>query len=303
MSGTAALIAPAAATGTRRRGRLQVLRGLARVDFIVGALFVAFWAFCAIFPDALTTVDPTRIQKGGLTLLGEPLPPGTRSFLLGTDALGRDYFSRVVHGAQVAMLIAVVPNALALVVATVVGVTAGVLRGKVEFILMRITEAIMVLPGFLIALAVISTFGTSTTVLILTLVGFSWTYPARVVYGETLRLREMLFVEAALSVGAGRWRIAVSHIVPHLRPLLVVYFTMNAAFMVLLEAGLGFLGFGVQPPTPSWGLMLAESRDQFFYPWLIIAPGLCLASLGVGFYLLGQGIQNAGRPAEKAVVL
>jgi peptide/nickel transport system permease protein len=113
----------------------------------------------------------------------------------------------------------------------------------------------------------------------------------------------MLFVEAALSVGAGRWRIAATHIVPHLKPLLVVYFTMNAAFMVLLEAGLGFLGFGVQPPTPSWGLMLAEARDQFFYPWLILVPGLCLATLSVGFYLVGQGIQNAGRPAEKAVVL
>lgn len=303
MSGTAALVSPAAATTTRRRSGFQLLRGFARADFIIGVLLVAFWAFCAIFPDVLTSTDPTRIQKGGVSLLGEPMPPGTKSFLLGTDALGRDFFSRIVHGARVAMTIAIVPNVLALALATVVGVTAGVMRGKVEFVLMRITESIMVLPGFLVAMAVISTFGTSTAVLILTLVAFSWTYTARVVYGETLRLREMLFVEAALSVGAGRWRIAAMHIVPHLQPLLVVYFTMNAAFMVLLEAGLGFLGFGVQPPTPSSGLMLAESRDQFFYPWLIIAPGLCLASLSIGFYLMGQGIQNAGRPAEKAVVL
>ena len=303
MSGTAALVTPAATTTTRRRGGVQLLRGFARADFVIGALLVAFWAFCALFPDALTSIDPTRIQKGGVSELGEPVPPGTGSFLLGTDALGRDFLSRVVHGARVAMIIAIVPNALALALAPVVGVTAGVMRGKVEFVLMRITEAIMVLPGFLIAMAVISTFGPSTPVLILTLVAFSWTYTARVVYGETLRLREMLFVEAALSVGAGRWRIAATHIVPHLQPLLVVYFTMNAAFMVLLEAGLGFLGFGVQPPTPSWGLMLAESRDQFFYPWLIIVPGLCLASLSIGFYLMGQGIQNAGRPAEKAVVL
>jgi peptide/nickel transport system permease protein len=302
MSGTTALAAPAAATSRRRSGA-QLLHGLARTDFVIGALLVAFWAFCAIFPDVLTSADPTRIQAHGLTLLGEPKPPGSPHLLLGTDSLGRDFFSRVVHGARVAMIIAIVPNVLALALATVVGVVAGVLGAKVEFVLMRITEAIMVLPGFLIAMAVISTFGPSTWVLILVLVGFSWTYTARVVYGETLRIREMLFVEAALSVGAGRWRIAATHIVPHLRPLLVVYFTMNAAFMVLLEAGLGFLGFGVQPPTPSWGLMLAEARDQFFYPWLIIAPGLCLASLSIGFYLLGQGIQNAGRPREKAVVL
>ena len=302
MSGAAALVAPAAAI-TRRRGGMQALRGLARPDFILGAVVVAFWAFCALFPEALTSVDPTRITKEGLSVLGEPVPPGTPGFPLGADALGRDFFSRIVYGAQVAMIIAIVPNALALALATAVGVVAGVMRGKVEFILMRTTEAIMVLPGFLIALAVISTFGSSTIVLILTIVAFSWTYAARVVYGETLRLREMLFVEAARSVGAGRWRIAITHIVPQLKPLLIVYFTMNAAFMVLLEAGLGFLGFGVQPPTPSWGLMLAESRDQFFYPWLIITPGICLATLCVGFYLVGQGIQNAGRPREKAVVL
>ena len=302
MSGTAALIAPAAAI-TRRRGGMQALRGVARPDFIVGAVVVAFWAFCALFPEVLTAADPTRITKEGLSVLGEPVPPGTPGFLLGADSLGRDFFSRIVHGAQVAMIIAIVPNAIALALATAVGVIAGVMRGKVEFILMRTTEAIMVLPGFLIALAVISTFGSSTIVLILTIVAFSWTYAARVVYGETLRLREMLFVEAARSVGAGRWRIAITHIVPQLKPLLIVYFTMNAAFMVLLEAGLGFLGFGVQPPTPSWGLMLAESRDQFFYPWLIITPGICLATLCVGFYLVGQGIQNAGRPREKAVVL
>ena len=301
MTGTAALAAPAAVT--TRRGGLEALRGLARPDFLVGALLVAFWAFCALFPDVLTTADPTRIRDDGLTILGEPLAPGTSSLLLGTDSLGRDFFARVVHGARVAMIIALVPNALALALATLVGVSAGVMRGAVEYVLMRVTEAIMVLPGFLIAMAVISILGSSTTVLILTIVAFSWTYTARVIYGETLRLREMLFVEAALSVGAGRWRIAATHIVPHLKPLLVVYFTMNASFMVLLEAGLGFLGFGVPPPTPSWGLMLAEARDQFFYPWLIIVPGLCLASLSVGFYLLGQGIQNAGRPAEKAVVL
>ena len=129
------------------------------------------------------------------------------------------------------------------------------------------------------------------------------TYPARVLYGETLRLSQMLYVDAARSMGISGIRIATRHIVPHLKPLLVVYFTLNAAFMVLLEAGLGFLGFGVQPPTPSWGQMLSESRDQFFYPWLIILPGACLAALCIGFYLVGDGIQGYGRPAEHRIQL
>lgn len=284
-------------------GTRGYLRSLLRPDFVTGFIIVMFWTVCAVLPGLISSGDPTAIDPDGLTLLGEPLPPGTPGFILGTDPIGRDYFTRLVHGAQVALTMAVVPNAIALALATLVGVTAGLVGGRTEFVLMRVTETVMVLPGFLIAMAIIATFGPSTVVLILTLVSFSWTYAARVVHGETLRLREMLYVDAARSVGAGRLRIALTHIVPHLRPLLIVYFTMNASFMVLLEAGLGFLGFGIQPPTPSWGSMLADSRDQFFYPWLVILPGICLASLCIGFYLVGQALQEAGRPASKAVKL
>ena len=292
---------PAAANNPRSSKRHY---NLWRADFVIGSTIIAFWVLCALFPALLTSLDPTSVDMTkGLSSLGEPLPPGTEGHWLGTDPLGRDELSRLVYGAQVALLMAVVPNAIALLLAVLVGVTAGVVRGKVEFVLMRCTEAVMVLPGFLIAMAVVATFGTSTTVLVFTLVAFSWTYPTRVVYGETLKLREMLFVEAARSMGASSLRLALTHIVPHLRALLIVYFTMNAAFMVLLEASLGFLGFGVQPPTPSWGLMLAEARDQFFYPWLMVLPGICLASLCIGFYLMGQGIENAGKPVEQAVRL
>lgn len=282
-----------------RRSRSPYLRG----DLALGTVVIGFWLVCAVAPGLITDVDPTRIKGDGITLLGEPLSPGTSGYLLGTDAIGRDFFSRLVHGARVAILMAVVPNALALTLATLVGVTAGLARGRLEFVLMRVTEAFMVLPGFLIAMAVIATFGTSTLVLILTLVTFSWTYTARVVYGETLRLSEMLFIESARAIGAGKARIAVVHVIPQLKSLLIIYFTMNAAFMVLLEAGLGFLGFGVQPPTPSWGSMLAEARDQFFYPWLVLLPGACLASLCVGFYALGHGLERAGTPPEKRVML
>jgi peptide/nickel transport system permease protein len=297
------LVTTPAAGGPAASGSRALFRGLLRPDFIVGAAIVGFWTFCALAPGLLSPGDPTTIDPDGLTLIGEPKPPGADGFPLGTDPIGRDYLTRLVYGAQVALTMALVPNALALGLALLVGVTAGVVRGRLEFVLMRVTEAIMVLPGFLIAMAIIATFGSSTTVLILTIVSFSWTYAARVIHGETLRLREMLYVDAARSVGAGNLRIAILHIVPHLRPLLIVYFTINASFMVLLEAGLGFLGFGVQPPTPSWGLMLAEARDQFFYPWLMVLPGVCLASLCIGFYLVGQALQAAGLPRVKAVRL
>jgi peptide/nickel transport system permease protein len=274
-----------------------------RPDSVVGCVIVGVFVLCAIAPGVLAAHDPQFADPKGLTELGEPLAPLTPDHLLGTDPLGRDHLARLVHAARVAVIMAVVPNLLALLIATVVGVTAGYARGRVELVLMRVTESIMVLPAFLIAMAVIATFGSGTTVLVLTLVAISWTYPARVVHGETLRLSEMLYVDAARSMGASALRITWRHIIPHLRPLLVVYFTMNAAFMILLEAGLGFLGFGVQPPAPSWGAMLADARDQFFYPWLIILPGICLAALCVGFYLIGQGLQRAGLPPERKIQL
>jgi peptide/nickel transport system permease protein len=125
---------------------------------------------------------------------------------------------------------------------------------------MRITETMMVLPTFLLALALLTVLGPGLGVVVAAQVLVSWTYPARVIYGETLRVRELNFVEAARALGAGGPRIILRHVVPQLRGLLLIYFTLNAASMVLLEAGLGFLGFGVQPPTPSWGLMIAGAR-------------------------------------------
>ena len=161
--------------------------------------------------------------------------------------------SRLMYGARVAVFVAVVPNALALFLALVVGTIAGAYGGWLETGLMRFTETMMVLPTFLLALALLTVLGPGLGVVVGSLVLVSWTYPARVVYGETLRLRETAFVEAARALGAGTPRIIVRHIVPQLGVILLIYFTLNAATMVLLEAGLGFLGFGVQPPTPVLG--------------------------------------------------
>ena len=165
-----------------------------------------------------------------------------------------------------------------------------------EAVLMRLTEMTMILPTFLLALAILAVVGPGLAVVVAALVLVSWTYPARVLYGETLRVRELNFVEAARALGASGPRIIVRHVVPQLRGLILVYFTLNAASMVLLEAGLGFLGFGVQPPTPSWGSMIADGREVLFWPWLMLLPGGCLALLGTGFYLAGAGIQRATGP-------
>lgn len=297
LTGPAAGAIPTAAGSPlrRRRGLPRWVRR-AGPGPAAGATIVGLFLLCAILAPVLAPRDPTYQYFDGLTLLGEPLPPGNGSFWLGTDTLGRDLLSRLMFGTRVAIFIAVVPNALALLLATAVGTVAGVFGGPWETILMRVTETMMVLPTFLLALALLAVLGPGLGVVVGVLVLVSWTYPARVVYGETLQLRETAFVEAARALGAGRGRIILRHVVPQLGPLLLIYFTLNAATMVLIEAGLGFLGFGVQPPTPSWGAMIDDGRDVLFWPWLMLGPGLCLALLGTGFYLVGLGAQRATGP-------
>ena len=269
----------------------------------VGGVIVAVFLACALFAPVLAPHDPNYQYFDGLTLIGEPLAPGDEHYPLGTDVLGRDMLSRLIFGARVAMFIAVVPNALALLLATAIGTTAGYYGGRVDTVLMRLTEVAMTLPTFLLALALLAVLGAGLLVVVAALVLVSWTYPARVIYGETLRIRELAFVEAARALGASAPRIIVRHVVPQLKSLILIYFTLSAATMVLLEAGLGFLGFGVQPPAPSWGVMIAAGRDVLFWPWLMLLPGVCLALLGTGFYLIGAGLQRALGPRLERVRL
>jgi peptide/nickel transport system permease protein len=295
---------PAAAVAVRppvrHRFGAQHLRHLlgSNLSLIVGSFLVGVFVICAVLAPVIAPFDPNLQHPDGLTALGAPISPGDDKFLLGTDELGRDMLSRLIYGARVALLIAVVPNLLSLILATVVGVAAGYIGGWFDTILMRFTEMVMTLPAVLLALALTAVVGRGIEMIFVALVIVAWTYPARVVYGEVLRIKEHVFVEAARALGASSLRIMVRHLLPHLRHLLIIYFTLNAAFMVILEAGLGFLGFGVQPPAPSWGAMLGSSREYFFWPWLIVLPGLCLLFLILGFYLLGEGLQQrfgAGR--------
>jgi peptide/nickel transport system permease protein len=276
---------PSEATRRSRRALTQHL------GLVAGSLLVAIFAVCAIFAPFVAPFDPNFPHPDGLTPLGEPLPPGSGKFVLGTDELGRDMLSRLIYGARVALLIAVVPNLAALLIAAVVAVTAAYAGGVTDTILMRFTEMVMTLPAVMLALALMTVVGRGLGAVVLALVIVAWTYPTRVIYGEVLRIKESAFVEAARALGASSLRVVLRHILPQLTSLFVVYFTLNAAFMVIFEAGLGFLGFGVQPPTPSWGAMIGESREYFFWPWLIVLPGLCLLLLILGFHLLGEGIQ------------
>ena len=171
---TAAVPLSSAATLDAAVGRRSRMLALARrPNFLIGAVLLTIATVCALAPALVASQDPLASDPNGLTILGEPLPPLSPGHLLGTDALGRDEFARLVYGARVAMVIALIPNLLSLVVALLIGVTAGYARGWTELSLMRITESVMVLPAFLIAMAVIASFGASTAVIIATLVAIS----------------------------------------------------------------------------------------------------------------------------------
>jgi len=239
---------------------------------------------------------PEETFFDGLTLEGAPLPPNGK-FWLGTDLLGRDLLSRVIFGAQTALIIGVVANGVALAIGTLVGVTAGFLRGWIGTALMRFTDLMMCFPALLLAIVLAAIFTPSLWIVALVIAMVNWVQIARVIYTQTVSLSERGFVEAVRSLGAGSPRILFRHIVPHLMPIVIVWGTLGIATTVLLEATLSYLGIGVQPPTPSWGNIIFENQSYFATaPWLVFIPGAAIVLMAVAFNVLGDALRVALDP-------
>jgi peptide/nickel transport system permease protein len=232
----------------------------------------------------------------GLTIEGAPLPPNGK-FWLGTDLLGRDLLSRVIFGAQTSLIIGVLANGVALAIGTLVGVTAGFLRGWIGAALMRFTDLMMCFPALLLAIVLAAIFTPSLWIVALVIAMVNWVQIARVIYTQTVSLSERGFVEAVRSLGAGSPRILFRHIVPHLMPIIIVWGTLGIATTVLLEATLSYLGIGVQPPTPSWGNIIFENQSYFATaPWLVFIPGAAIVLMAVAFNVLGDALRVALDP-------
>lgn len=267
---------------------------LAALVFIVLVIAgAAGAAWLAPFPPEETFFD-------GLTLEGAPLPPNEK-YWLGTDLLGRDLLSRLLHGAQTSLVIGLVANGVSLVIGTLVGILAGYLRGWTGTVLMRFTDLMMAFPALLLAIALAALFTPSLWIVAMVIAMVNWVQVARVVYSMTVALSEREFVEAVRSLGATRGRILFRHILPHLVPTIVVYGTLGIATTVLLEATLSFLGIGVQPPTPSWGNIIFENQSYFSTaPWLVFIPGAAIVLLAIAFNVLGDALRVALDPTMKA---
>ncbi len=281
----------------RRRGALARLarRPLA----LLGLAVIVLTVLAAILAPWLSPFGRDEQLFEGLTLEGAPMPPGGM-FLLGTDLLGRDLLTRILHGARTSLVIGVAANGMALLIGTLVGVTAGYFRGWVGGVLMRFTDLMMAFPALLLAICLAAIFTPSLWIVALVIALVNWVQVARVLYTETTSLAERDFVQAERAIGAGNGRILLLHILPHLLPTIIVYGTLGISTTVLLEATLSFLGIGVQPPVPSWGNIIFENQTYFqAAPWLVVFPGVAILLLALAFNLLGDALRDVLDPTQR----
>jgi peptide/nickel transport system permease protein len=267
--------------------RKMALFGLALVVLIVGA---------AILAPLIAPFDPFEQHFDGLSLFGEPLPPDA-TYLLGTDLLGRDLLSRLLYGARTSLIIGVMANGIALIIGTVIGITAGYFQGWLGSVLMRFTDLMMAFPALLLAICLAAIFQPSIWIVAFVIALVNWVQTARVIYTETSALAARDFIAAERTLGASTARILFRHILPHLVPLIIVWGTLGISTTVLLEATLSYLGVGVQPPTPSWGNIIFENQTYFqSAPWLVFIPGFAIVVLALAFNLVGDALRDVLDP-------
>lgn len=278
-----------------RRLPPALMRALANGTLMTGVALVAIVVFVAAFANVIAPHDP---------LFANPvlryLPPLSEGHLLGTDELGRDILSRLIYGARLALLVAVVPTVIALVIGGAVGLFAGYLGGAWDSVVMRLFDVMFAFPGILLALGVSAALGPGLNSMIIAMVVVTIPAFGRIIRGVVLGVKEELYVEAARALGYSHLRIALRHVLPNVLAPALVYGTLQTGRNVILAASLSFLGLGPQPPTPDWGQMLSGGRMALATAAHVATiPGLAIVFLAIGFNLLGDGARDLLDPRMK----
>jgi peptide/nickel transport system permease protein len=258
---------------------------------VIGLALIAILALIAVSAPFLAPADPLK------QVLSTRLDPPSAEHWLGTDQLGRDVLSRMIYGARISLLIGLVVVGLAASIGTFVGVVAGYAGGLLDEALMRVTDVFFAFPALILAMAISGALGPSLTNAMIAIAVVSWPVYARLVRAQVLSLREREFVEASRGLGASAQRVVWGHILPNTLAPLLVQSSFDMGGAILSAAGLSFIGFGTQPPTAEWGVMISEGRNYIAtHPWLSLFPGLAILFTVAAFNLIGDGLRDALDP-------
>ena len=260
---------------------------------VFGLIMVLGVIFCAVLAPVVSPHDPILqdVEKRLIPPVGQE--GADPNYLLGTDHLGRDIVSRLIYGARISIVVSVSAVALSAVLGTLIGLFSGFYGGKVDNIFMRIADVQLAFPFILLAIAIIAVLGPDLQNIIITMAITGWVIYARVVRAEVLSLREKEFITSVKALGGSNGRIIFRHLFPNVVPPIIVIVTLEMARMIIMEAALSFLGLGIQPPTPTWGGMLAVGRVYLVTSWwLATFPGLVIMLVVLGINLLGNWLRD-----------
>lgn len=261
---------------------------------VSGGVLVFLLFAVAILAPLIAPYDPDKIDMDNV------LVSPSAQHILGTDDLGRDVFSRMLFGSRISLAVGFIAIGIATLIGIILGAFAGYYEGFLDSLIMRFVDIMLSIPTFFLLLTVIALVGPSLFIVMLVIGLTSWMSVARLVRAEFLTLKSRDFVIAARSIGASDLRIIFKHILPNAMSPVYVSFILGVAGAILMESGLSFLGFGVQPPAPSWGNILTAGREYIEVAWwLILFPGLAILVTTLSYYILGEGIRQAIDPKLK----
>lgn len=275
----------------RRRGRRWLREAQKHPEGVVSFLVVVCLFLAAMFAPYLAPYEPTALQAGP-RLEGPSL-----SHPFGTDKLGRDQFSRVIHGARTALVISLSAIALGVFAGASMGLASGWFLGWTEQVVQRIVDALMAIPALVMAMALVAVLGTSKINLIIALATFQLPTAARTVHGTVLSARQEVYVESARAIGASNWRTLLRHVLPNIFAPIIIVVTAQIGAVIIGEAALSFVGLGVQPPEISWGHLLSQARSEMeAAPWLVAFPAAAVALTVLALNFLGDALRDVLDP-------
>jgi len=275
------------------RGQKVLRKLLENKGAVFGLIMVLGVIFSAIFAPLISPHDPILqdVEKRLLPPLGQA--EADPNYLLGTDQLGRDIVSRLIYGARISIVVSVSAVVFSAFLGTIIGLFSGFYGGKIDSVFMRLADVQLAFPFILLAIAIIAVLGPNLQNIIIVMGITGWVIYARVVRAEVLSLREKEYVMAVRALGGSNGRIIFNHLLPNVVPPIIVIITLEMARMIIMEAALSFLGLGIQPPTPTWGGMLADGRVYLVTSWwLATFPGVVIMLVVLGINLLGNWLRD-----------